>query len=59
MTSGFSWIGWQQTLPASAKRYGTETVIAVDMLAFRTEAIFGTVDRLADLSVDGPFGTHR
>lgn len=50
---GFSFISWQQTLPPASARYGTETAIALDLLQFRTEAVFGTIDRLGDLTIDG------
>ncbi len=51
--SGFSFIGYTETLPEEAKRYGAEWGLQVSLLQFRTATTFGSINRLQDLAIDG------
>jgi hypothetical protein len=50
---GFSVVNYQQTLAAEKDRYGAEYAVDLQLVEFRTETIFGTIDRLGTLSIDG------
>jgi hypothetical protein len=53
VTQGFSRLSYGETLANDWRRYGCEWAIPLSLLQFRTESVFGTIDRLQDLTIDG------